>query len=136
VVDEGEALPDGTYFGFLRGVDPQARTVSFDLMQHFIGPAAYQAQSEDGLTDHLDGYTRNPTDAVRSLPVAVDVVVTRVGCCVYEGAPGTFDGLAAAFLPSAKQVPDYGDLYRGPVAPYWLTIQAGVVIRIDEHYRS
>ena len=135
-VADGEVLPDGTYFGFLRGADAQARTVVFDLMQHFIGAAANSAESEDG-ADQLDGYTRNPSEAVRTLPVSADVVVTRVGCCVYEGAVGTFDGLAASFPPHGSPTPgDYSQDYRGALAPYWISIKAGVVTRIDEQYES
>src|SRR3954463_4078617 len=106
-VADGVPLPDGTYFGFLRAADAKARTVVFDLMQHFIGAAANSAESEDG-ADQLDGYTRNPSEAVRMIPVSTDVVVTRVGCCVYEGAVGSFDGLAASFPPQANPTPgDY-----------------------------
>ena len=135
VVDDGAPLSDGTYYGFVRGVDQHARTLSFDLMQHYIGDAAHIAESEDN-ADQLDGYTRNPSEAVRILPVATDVVVTTVGCCVYEGSPGTFDGLAASFLPGAAHAGDYSYAYRGPLAPYWLTVQSGVVTRIDEQYQS
>ena len=135
VVEDDETLPDGTYYGFLRSVDQQSGTVSFDLMQHFIGDAAHQAESEDN-ADQLDGYTRNPSEAVRILPVAPDVVVTTVGCCVYEGSPGTFDGLSASFLPGAAHAGDYSYPYRGALAPYWLTVHAGVVTRIDEQYQS
>ena len=135
VVEDDQALPDGTYYGFLRSIDQPGRTVSFDLMQHFIGDAAHQAESEDN-AEQLDGYTRNPSEAVRILPVTPDVVVTTVGCCVYEGSPGTFDGLAASFLPGAAHAGDYSYPYRGPLAPYWLTVHAGAVTRIDEQYQA
>lgn len=135
MVDDDQPLPDATYYGFLRAVDLPARTVSFDLMQHFRGAAAHQAESEDN-ADQLDGYTRNASTAVRILPVAPDVVVTRVGCCVYERAPGTFDDLAASFQPGAAHGGDYSYPYRGALAPYWVTVHAGVVTQIDEQYQS
>jgi hypothetical protein len=135
-VDDGIALPDGTYFGFLRDANPTAMTVQFDLAQAFRGQAATQAEIEDG-ADLLDGYVRNPTEAARVLPVAAEVIVTRVatGCCT-EGTPGNFTELAASFSPTANPHPDYSDAYRGPHSQYWLTIANSVVTRIDEEYHS
>ena len=110
--------------------------MTFDLAQRFVGDAARQAATADGDDQGLDSHERNPSHATRELAVSPGVIVTRVGCCVYEGAPGTFEGLASSFAPDAPEFPSYADDYRGPRARYWLTIHEGTVTRIDEAYHS
>lgn len=71
---EPAVLEDGRHPVYLKTVDPDRRTVTFDLIQLFIGDAATKAAAEDGKESPLpnDTYIRNVNARLRTLPVAAD----------------------------------------------------------------
>ena len=133
--DGTDALADDTYFGYIRSIDLGARTLEFDVAQHFSLPEATAAALEDGAvepgdTPPNDYYVRNASPVVRLLPIADDVVVTMQDCggglgCG-ESRASTLDALAAAVGSQAD-----GE-FRRQYSRYWVTVQGGVVTRIDD----
>jgi hypothetical protein len=136
-----DALVDGTYFGYIRAANNLGRTIDFDVAQWFTGSAANSAAEQDGSIEPGEGvpndyYVRNASTLVRTLPVVSEVAVTATGCiggCGIQFA-GSFDGLADSFDPNSNPHPTLDDQYRGPHSQYWVTVEGGSVIRIDEQY--
>ena len=143
--DDGPQDPPGTStpvlrtFGYLQAIDLDRRTVSFDAAEFLEGDAADRAARDDGSIGPNeqvpnDYYVRNPDRIYETLPLADQVVVTRLHCnggC-REGLPGGLTGLASSF--AAQGVPTLADDYRGPHSQYWLTLERHEVTRIDEQY--
>ena len=127
---EGDAprtdLADGRHFGQLEAAYVAPAELVLDLQELLTGAEAEAAAHEDGVPaeDVHDFYIRNVNPRLRSLPVSGDVVVTLVDCsgagCV-EGAPGSYDSLTRM-------------LERDLSPSWWLTIEAGEVVRIDQQY--
>jgi hypothetical protein len=118
-------LADGRHFGRLTAAYVAPDEVLFDPAQLLEGEAAREAAIEDGVpADEIgDFYIRDDDGEALSLPVSTAVVVTTVDCsgsgCV-EGAAG-----------------DYGTLTRTVAdtpGSYWLVVEDGVVVEIDEQY--
>ncbi len=128
-------------FGYIHSVDPPSSppTISFDRAQFLTGPAANEAAVEDGRiatsdTVPNDYYIRNESEDVEKLPIATAVRVTAVRCptSCREGVAGDFDALAASFSQPGRR--SLNDDYRGAQSQYWITVEDGVVVRIDEQY--
>lgn len=117
----------------IAGADSSA-TTSQSVDRRFVRlVAAYVAPNEAVIDevvlvpgDHQDGAYRidNPDPTTDSLPVAGDVVVTRVDCsgddgCV-EGVVGDYDTLTL----SVAEATIYAEL----------TVEDGWIVRIDERY--
>ena len=127
---EGDAprtdLPDGRHFGQLSAAYVAPAELVLDLQELLTGDEAREAAWEDGVPadDVHDFYIRNVNPRLRSLPVTGDVVVTVVDCsgagCV-EGAPASYDSLTRMLEGDAS-------------TSWWLTIEAGEVVRIDQQY--
>jgi len=136
-----DALADGTYFGYIRAANKLGRTIDFDVAQWLTGPAADSAAEQDGYIQPGEGvpndyYVRNTSPLARTIPVSSDAMVTVTGCiggCGVQFA-ASFDGLAGSFGPNSQPNPDLSDEYRGPHSQYWVTIEEGSVVRIDEQY--
>jgi len=134
------ALDDGRHYGYVRAVDTSSAppTISFDAAEFLIGDEADEAAVEDGViaegeTVPNDYYVRNADIAEVDLPVSDDVVVTRVECdagCT-DGAPGRFEPFAQSF---SSPEPSLEDDYRGATSQYWVTVEGGSVVAIDEQY--
>lgn len=134
------ALEDGRYFGFVRSVElsPSPPTLRFDTAEFLTGDEANEAAVEDGViaegeTVPNDYYVRNPDSTEEELPVGSGVAVTRVECdagCA-EGVAGSFEPFAASF---SDPDPTLEDEYRGEQSQYWVTIEDGTVVAIDEQY--
>ena len=79
-----------------------------------------------------DYYIRNPDKSTRTLLVATDAEITarRCGLCRH-GQPGNVDDFLGSFM---KKGQTYADPYRGAESLYWLTIEDGTVVAIDEQY--
>jgi hypothetical protein len=79
------ALADGVYPTFVRGVDVQGATVTVDVLQTFFGEAALTAAREDdvavGDVIYDPVYIRNENPLLRTLPVSRDVRVEFIGGC-------------------------------------------------------
>jgi hypothetical protein len=79
-----------------------------------------------------DYYVRNPDKSVVRLPVdeEADVTAKRCGLC-RDGKPGNLADFLQAFAERGRT---YEDDYPGAQSQYWVTIEDGVVVAIDEQY--
>jgi hypothetical protein len=132
-------LADGRHFGYLTNANFRERLVTFDLAQWFAGEEANRAAAEDGLIEPGDNvpndyHVRNTNTRLRRLPVASNpvVVIARTDCQPTCDPAGTFEGLAGSFADMEPH--DLYSAYRGPDTQYWLTVQQGVVTKIEEQY--
>jgi hypothetical protein len=116
-------LPDGEWFGEV--VEADAGELEFDLACWFVGDAAIAAAAEDGERLEIDYYLRNVSTRTRRLPIADDTPVVWYGM-------GAGD-------PSNPDMISYADwrvfeLEHICCAGVWLTVDAGVVTRIQEQW--
>ena len=130
----------GEQFGYIRSVSTAgpAATLAFDEAEFLTGEEAQRAAEEDGVVPPgepvpNDYYIRNPDKSKKTLRVATDAKITARRCPLCrKGQPGNVDDFLAAFMdPSVKT---YADPYRGFRSQYWLTIEDGTVVAIDEQY--
>jgi hypothetical protein len=126
-------------FGYIRSVStagPTA-TLAFDAAEFLVGDEAQRAAEEDGAVPRgepvpNDYYVRNPDKSTKTLRVAADAEITARRCHLCrDGQPGTVDDFLASFMRTAQ---GYADPYRGAKSQYWLTIDDGTVVAIDEQY--
>ena len=80
------ALADGTYPAYVRAVDVQRATITVDVVQVFVGGAAHEAATQDGVAwqdvrfDPV--YIRDENPLLRTLPVTRDVNIKFIGVCM------------------------------------------------------
>jgi hypothetical protein len=130
---QGDVLEDGRHFALLRSLTPAAAagapgSLQLDLAQWFEGDAADAAAAQDGVIApgeqvENDYYIRNVSDRLRTMPVAGDAatqVVDRDNCC--DLVPSTVDALAVRGFADGRDA-------------FWLDVQGGVVVAIQEQYR-
>jgi hypothetical protein len=126
---EPAVLEDGRHPVYLKTVDPDRRTITFDLIQLFTGDAATRAAAEDGKESPPpnDTYIRNVNARLRTLPVAADAPITantltaQSSGSATKNVPLTLDELAGYF-PAAD------------ADPFWITVQGGQVTRMAQQY--
>jgi hypothetical protein len=131
----GYELPDGRHAVLLHAADLPGRTLTVDVIQFLTGQAARDAYQADH-PDDPDGppndyYLLNVNPRLRTLPVAADVEVELVLLHLGEGAdlkPSSWERLLddLAGAPSDQDLISY--------SPFWLTLDDGVVTRIEEQY--
>jgi len=131
--------PPAERFGYIRSVStagPTA-TLAFDEAQFLTGKEAQKAAEQDGAVEPgeavpNDYYVRNPDKTTQTLRIANDANITAKRCdpCRH-GRPGKLGPFLASFM---KPRQTYADPYRGKYALYWLTIDNGQVVAIDEQY--
>jgi hypothetical protein len=127
------------HFGYIRSVSTAgpAATLAFDEAQLLTGKEAQKAADEDGAvpsgeTVPNDYYVRNPDKTTRTLRISDDAEITAKRCDLCRGGkPGELDPFLASFTKSGQT---YADPYRGKASLYWLTIEDGQVVAIDEQY--
>jgi hypothetical protein len=126
-------------FGYIRSVStagPTA-TLAFDEAEFLTGKEAQKAAEEDGAVPPgepvpNDYYIRNADTATKTFRIANDAQITAKRCPLCRhGKPGELDPFLASFMQGRQT---YADPYRGRNALYWLTIQNGIVVGIDEQY--
>lgn len=137
----GGPVADGRHFGYVRAVGASATpaTLDIDIAEFLSGEEANAAAEEDGMIAEGEGvpndyYIRNEDEGVVTLEVAADVSVTHIQCpdsCA-EGIPGQFDAFAASFDDIGEKT--LNDEYRGAESQYWITVDGGQVVAIDEQY--
>jgi hypothetical protein len=127
-------LEDGRHFGFIRSIDVAAQTMRFDLAYFLTGDEANQAAAEHG--DEVpvpnDYYIVNDNPRLRTLAIAPDAevwVIDWTACC--DLVPGEIQPFVDAF---ATRHHPWDALYQGSQAPYWLTVEDGVVVKIEVQY--
>ena len=126
-------------FGFIRSVSTAgpAATLAFDEAELLTGKAAQRAAEDDGAVEPgeavpNDYYIRNPDQTTQTLRIANDAKITAKRCPLCrKGRPGELEPFLAAFMKGRQT---YADPYRGKHVPYWLTIENGEVVAIDEQY--
>ena len=130
-------LEDGRHFGFVRSIDPDGMTLVFDLAYFLTGEEANEAAVERG--DEVpvpnDYYIVNDNPRLRTLVLAPDVELALIDwnrCC-----DRTFDGDLEVFamaLETGEPVTVGDDIYYGALSPYWLEVEEGLVVRIEDQY--
>lgn len=125
----------GVYATLLTGIDPAAPSLSFDVVQWLVGEDATDAWHEE-YPDDPDGppngyFIKNENSAVRTAPVADDVVVRLVN--LDEDADADLDPGTFAELPDylAEQPDQNGSISH---TPYWLAFEAGEIVGICEQF--
>jgi hypothetical protein len=131
----GYELPDGRHAVLLHAADLPGQTLTVDVIQFLTGQAARDAYQDDYPDDRggppNDYYILNVNSRLRTLPVAADVEVELVLLHLGEGAdlkPSSWERLLddLAGAPSDQDLISY--------SPFWLTLDDGVVTRIEEQY--
>jgi len=128
-------------FAYVESVDPAAGTIVADYAEWYVGDPATIAAREDGVIgpdQFIDFYVRNNNPRLRTLTVDVGIQVALYAC--YRD-PGPCVALEPVDLhtwaqllanPDSDVVPwfwyGYGSL------PYWLTIDDGVIVQVEEQY--
>jgi hypothetical protein len=129
----------GEQFGYIRSVSAAgpAATLAFDEAEFLTGDEAQRAAVEDGALPpgepvSNDYYIRNPDKSTRTLPIATDAEITARRCPLCRnGQPGNVEDFLGSFMRKGRT---YADPYRGAESLYWLTIEDGTVVAIDEQY--
>ena len=129
----------GEQFGYIRSVSTAgpAATLAFDEAEFLTGEEAQRAAEEDGVVPPgepvpNDYYIRNPDKTTQTLPIATDAKITARRCPLCrKGKPGDLEDFLASFMKTGQT---YADPYRGAESLYWLTIEDGTVVAIDEQY--
>jgi hypothetical protein len=131
-------LEDGRHPVHLIELDVAGRRVTFDLIQFFTGEEAIAAYREDGRADPddldppNDYYIRNVNPRLRTLPIRGEAAVTVVRLGEASGAGSVPWTLAE--LPRHLSERATGPEGRLSWSPYWLTVEDGVVVALDEQY--
>jgi hypothetical protein len=120
-------LEDGRHPVFIKTVDPDRRTVTFDLIQFFTGEAATRAAAEDGQESPPpnDYYIRNVNSRLRTLPVAADAPIT-VNSLANPGNPTKNVSVTLAELA--------GYFPTTVADPFWITVERGQATRIAQQF--
>jgi hypothetical protein len=132
---DGMDLADGRHPALLHAADLPGRTLTVDVIQFLTGQEAIDAYQADHPDDPggppNDYYILNVNPRLRTLPVAAEVEVELVMLHLGEGAelkPSSWERLLddLATEPSDQDLIAYN--------PFWLTLDSGVVTRIEEQY--
>jgi hypothetical protein len=127
------------HFGYIRSVStagPTA-TLAFDEAEFLTGDEAQNAAEDDGVIAPgepvpNDYYVDNPDKTTPVYPIATAAKITARRCPLCRhGKPGHLEDFLASFM---KKGQTYADPYRGAESQYWLTIENGEVVAIDEQY--
>jgi hypothetical protein len=126
---EPVVLADGRHPVYLKSVDPNRRTITFDLIQFFTGDAATKAAAEDGKESPPpnDYYIRNVNPRLRTLPVAADAPIT-VNVLAAQSTGSATKDVSVTLAKLASYFPNSG------TPPFWITVEQGQVTRIAQQY--
>jgi serine/threonine protein kinase len=130
-------LPDDTYFGKVERVDTDSQALAFDLACFYTGDEANRVAAERG--DEVpvpnDVYIVNDNTTIRNLTVDPGVKLLLIDwnrCC--DPRPGASLDAFASSRESKQFVEIDGRSYAGNDAYYWVTIEDGLVTRIEEQF--
>ena len=126
---EPAVLADGRHPVYLKTVDPDRQTITFDLIQFLTGDAATKAAAEDGEESPPpnDYYIRNVNPRLRTLPVAADAPIT-VNVLAAQSTGSATKDVSVTLAKLASYFPNRGK------PPFWITVEQGRVTRIAEQY--
>jgi hypothetical protein len=127
------------HFGYIRSLSAAGpvTTLAFDEAVFLTGEEAQKAAEEDGAVPPgepvpNDYYIRNPDKTTKTYPIANDAKITAKRCPLCRnGKPGELGPFLASFMKGRQT---FADPYRGKYSLYWLTIEDGSVVAIDEQY--
>lgn len=123
-IDEDvDALADGEHFGFASTpqVNDTTATMNLDLAQLLTGDEAVAAAEADGVEEVGDFYIRNLVETeieVQLAPRAPVFVIPADDCCD----------------PVEVDVPTFAADYVDRVVPVRITVEDGIVVRLEEQY--
>ena len=122
-------LEDGSHFVYARSAVAAPRSLRVDLAEFLTGEEAQEAAEDRGDEVTNDYYIVNDERRLRSVPVSDDVIVLYVP----RGAagPDLVDGTWDAFV---EAVSDDGESDIDGDAPWWITIEAGGIVQIEQQY--
>ena len=126
---EPAVLADGRHPVYLKTVDASGQTITFDLIQFFMGDAATRAAAEDGEESPPpnDYYIRNVNPRLRTLPVQAGAPITVNVLAAQETGSSTKD-VPVTLEKLASYFPNSG------TPPFWITVAQGQVTRMAQQY--
>jgi hypothetical protein len=130
-------LADGTYFGFIESIDTGSDAMAFDLACFYTGDEANEqaAQRGDEVPVPNDVYIVNDNAATRDVPVDPGTELRLIdwnACC--ETSPGAELDALGTSIAQGDFVEIDGRRYAGGLSPYWITIEDGRVVLIEEQF--
>ena len=130
-------LTDGRYFGFVESVEVDSGTMGFDLACFYTGEEANEqaAQRGDEVPVPNDVYIVNDNTTIRDVPVDPSTELLLIDwneCC--ETSPGAELDTFASAIGEPDFVEIGGRRYAGSLSPYWVTIENGQVVLIEEQF--
>lgn len=143
VYDAGEIdgvlylAPGGTHFGYVERLDTVSGAMAFDLACFYTGEEANQqaARRGDEVPVPNDVYIVNQNTTIRNLTVDPSVKLKLLDwnrCC--DPRPGADLDAFASALGNEQFVEIDGRSYARSLSPYWVTIEDGIVTRIEEQF--
>jgi hypothetical protein len=126
---EPVVLADGRHPVYLKTVDSDGRTITFDLIQFFTGEDATKAAAEDNKESPPanDYYIRNVNPRLRTLPVAPDAPIT-VNVLAAQTTGSSTKDLSVTLEKLAGYFPNSG------TPPFWITVAQGQVTKMAQQY--
>jgi len=126
---EPVVLADGRHPVYLKTVDPDQQTITFDLIQFYTGDAATKAAAEDGEESPPpnDYYIRNVNPRLRTLPVAAGAPIT-VNVLAAQATGSSTKDVSVTLAELASYFPNSG------TPPFWITVEQGQVTRLAQQY--
>ncbi len=130
-------LADGSYFGFLESIDVGSGVSGFDLACFYTGDEANEqaAARGDEVPVPNDVYIVNDNPSTRDVTVDPSVELLLIdwnACC--ETSPGAQLDAFASALGEQDFVEIDGFRYAGGLSPYWITIEEGRIVGIEEQF--
>ncbi|MFN8051222.1 MAG: hypothetical protein U0Q22_07305 [Acidimicrobiales bacterium] len=125
-----DPVPDGTSFGYLKGVSISQSTITIDIAELLTGDAAVKAALEDGVLEpgetsiDNDYYIRNKNPKLRTAPVSPSAEIKTLDDPGSPDLTSTSIGTLAADL-QARSGEEAG-------VPVNIVAKGGVISRIDE----
>ena len=122
-------LADGRHPVRIKTVDPDRRTITFDLIQFYWGDDATREAAKDHKESPPpnDYYIRNINPRLRTLPVRADaIIICNTLTAGYTGSV-TKDVPVQLYRLAIVLPPTYSP-------PFWITVRHGQVVRIAEQY--
>jgi hypothetical protein len=129
-------LDDGRHFGFIKSVDLESSpdALVFDLAYLLKGDAANREAAKRGYPTPVDNdyFIVNDNSRLRTLPLSGEIELRLLDWkhCCDTFFSGNLDRFAAAFAQDEYPAGNY----RGKFTAYRLTVEDGVVVKVEEHY--
>ncbi len=122
-------IEDGRHFVFVKRA--KGAVMTFDLAEFYTGEAANEIAGERG--DEVpvpnDVYIVNDNPKLRTVPVAADATIRALKwsqCC------DVF--IVLTYDEFAGYVAHPTDDFHGTSSPYWIRVQGGEIVKVEEQY--